>query len=249
MLRVGLFVTCLVDMMRPRIGFAALRLLEQAGCSVTVPAAQTCCGQPGWNAGHRASAQALAKKLIAEFESCDYVVPPSGSCSGMLRVHYPELFAADDPWRERARTLAARSWELTDFLVNVAGVKNLKNLPENPTRLTATYHDSCSGLRELGVKTQPRTLLALRPGVELREMAECETCCGFGGTFSVKYGDITSALAERKCANIAASGAQAVVLGDLGCMLNIEGRLRKRGDLDTKVLHVAEVLAGEDQLP
>jgi len=243
MLRVGLFVTCLVDMMRPRIGFAALRLLEQAGCSVNVPAAQTCCGQPGWNAGHRASAQSLAKKLIGEFESCDYVVAPSGSCSGMLRVHYPELFSERDEWRDRAKALAARTWELTDFLVNVAGVKSL---PDAGNRLAATYHDCCAGLRELGVKEQPRTLLRLQPGVELREMAECETCCGFGGTFSIKYGDISSALAERKCANIAASGAQAVVLGDLGCMLSIEGRLRKRGDMDTKVLHVAEVLAGEE---
>jgi len=243
MLRVGLFVTCLVDMMRPRIGFSALRLLEQAGCSVNVPAAQTCCGQPGWNAGHRASAQSLAKKLIGEFESCDYVVAPSGSCSGMLRVHYPELFSEQDEWRDRAKALAARTWELTDFLVNVAGVKSL---PDAGNRLAATYHDCCAGLRELGVKEQPRTLLRLQPGVELREMAECETCCGFGGTFSIKYGDISSALAERKCANIAASGAQAVVLGDLGCMLSIEGRLRKRGDMDTRVLHVAEVLAGEE---
>ena len=243
MLRVGLFVTCLVDMMRPRIGFSALRLLEQAGCSVNVPAAQTCCGQPGWNAGHRASAQSLAKKLIGEFESCDYVVAPSGSCSGMLRVHYPELFSEQDEWRDRAKALAARTWELTDFLVNMAGVKSL---PDAGNRLAATYHDCCAGLRELGVKEQPRTLLRLQPGVELREMAECETCCGFGGTFSIKYGDISSALAERKCANIAASGAQAVVLGDLGCMLSIEGRLRKRGDMDTRVLHVAEVLAGEE---
>jgi L-lactate dehydrogenase complex protein LldE len=241
-LRVGLFVTCLVDMMRPGIGFAALRLLEAAGCEVVVPRDQTCCGQPGWNSGDRSSAQALARKLIGEFAGCEHVVAPSGSCAGMLRVHYPELFT-DPAWRKKADELAARTRELTDFLVNVAGVQSLPATSAAP--FCTTYHDCCSGLRELGVKAQPRRLLALRRGLELREMAECETCCGFGGTFSIKYGDISSAMAERKCANIAASGAEAVVMGDLGCMLNVEGRLRKRGDLTTRVLHVAEVLAGE----
>lgn len=238
-MRVGLFVTCLVDMMRPGIGFAALRLLEQAGCSVTVPAAQTCCGQPGWNAGDRASARALARKLIDEFRDCPHVVAPSGSCAGMLR-QYPQLFADDPLLREEARRLAERTHELSDFLVNVARVREVSGNFAG----SLTYHDSCSGLRELGVKAQPRELLALLPGAQVREMRECETCCGFGGTFAIKYGDISAQMADRKCDNIAASGADAVVLGDLGCMLNIEGRLRKRGDMKTKVLHVAEVLAG-----
>ncbi len=237
-MRVGLFVTCLVDMMRPGVGFAALRLLEEAGCSVTVPATQTCCGQPGWNSGDRPSAEALARKLIEEFSDCTHVVVPSGSCAGMLRAHYPELFRDEPLMLKEAQRLAARTFELSDFLVNVLRIDTVPG--EFRGRLT--YHDSCSGLRELGVKTQPRALLAMIPGAELREMSECETCCGFGGTFALKYGDISSQMADRKCDNIAASGADAVVLGDLGCMLNIEGRLRKRGDMKTRVLHFAEVL-------
>ncbi|MBM3357651.1 MAG: (Fe-S)-binding protein [Betaproteobacteria bacterium] len=244
-MRVGLFVTCLVDLMRPRIGFAALRLLEAAGCEVVVPRSQTCCGQPGYNSGDRAAAKALARKLLDEFEGCDYIVAPSGSCAGMIRTHYPELFheAPDEP--ERIRNLCGRTYELTDFLVNVA---KLERVP-GKFMGTVTYHDSCSGLRELGVKAQPRALLARVEGLRLKEMEEAETCCGFGGTFSVKFGGISTHVAERKCVNIAASGADAVVLGDLGCMLNIEGRLRRRGDAKTRVLHVAEVLVGAEVEP
>ena len=240
-MRVALFVTCLVDLMRPRIGFAAIRLLEAAGCEVVVPNAQTCCGQPAYNSGDRASAQALARKVLAEFEEYEYVVAPSGSCAGMIRAHFPELFAGA-PELERVRRLGERTYELTDFLVNVA---RLQSVPGKSNK-SITYHDSCSGLRELGVKTQPRALLAKVAGLYLKEMDEAETCCGFGGTFSVKFGEISTHIAERKCANIAACGADAVVLGDLGCMLNIEGRLRRRGDLKTEVLHIAEVLAGEE---
>ncbi|HXZ93669.1 MAG TPA: (Fe-S)-binding protein [Burkholderiales bacterium] len=241
--RVGLFVTCLVDMMRPRIGFAALKLLEGAGFQVEVPATQTCCGQPGWNSGARASARSLAEKLIAEFEGVDYVVLPSGSCAGMIKLHYADIFAGEGAWLERADRLAAKTWELADFLVNVA---RLESVPGD-FRGTVTYHDSCSGLRELGVKQQPRRLLARMPGVALEEMKNCEECCGFGGTFSIKFGDVSAAIADAKCENIAASGADAVVLGDLGCMLNIEGRLRRRGDERTRVLHFAELLAGEER--
>lgn len=242
-MRVGLLVTCLVDMMRPNIGFSALRLLESAGCSVVVPPAQTCCGQPGWNGGDRAAARALAEKLMEEFVDCPYVVAPSGSCSGMVRTHYPDLFRDEPMLLEKARSLAARTYELTDFLANVANVYAVPGQWQG----TVTYHDSCSGLREMGVKAQPRKLLGMVPGVELREMTECETCCGFGGTFAIKFGDISSAMADRKCDHITASGADAVVLGDLGCMLNIEGRLRRRGDMKTQVLHVAEVLAGNEK--
>ena len=224
--------------MRPRIGFAAIELLEAAGCEVVVPPGQTCCGQPGWNAGDRAAARALAEKLVAEFEACDYVVAPSGSCSGMVKTHYPELFRGEAAWMARVEALAAKTHELTDFLVRVA---KLERAPGNFAG-KVTYHDSCSGLRELGVKAQPRALLATLPGTELVEMKECETCCGFGGTFSVKHGDISSAMADVKCRNAQATGADALVLGDLGCMLNLEGRLRKTGDDRTRVLHVAEVL-------
>ena len=237
-MKVGLFVTCLVDLMRPSIGFAALELLERAGCELVVPDTQTCCGQPGWNSGDRTSTRALAKKVLDEFEDCDYVVVPSGSCAGMTRAHYRDVFAREPALEARAMKLAARVHELTDFLVNVLAIEAV------PGRFAGriTYHDACSGLRELGVKAQPRKLLAMVPGLELVEMNECEQCCGFGGTFAIKFGEVSGAIADRKCANIEASGADAVVLGDLGCMLNIEGRLRRRGNSPVRVLHVAEVL-------
>ena len=241
-MRVGLFVTCLVDLMRPSIGFAALRLLEAAGCEVVVPPTQTCCGQPGYNSGDQKAAKALALKVLQEFDGCDYVVLTSGSCAGMIRVHYPALFKDDPAVIESIKRLSARTYELTDFLVNVA---KLQNIPGNYSG-SLTYHDSCSGLREMGVQAQPRALLARMPGVKLTEMRESTTCCGFGGTFSVKFGDISARMADNKCEHIAQTGAGAIVAGDLGCLMNIEGRLRRRGDLDTRVLHIAEVLAGED---
>ncbi|RPI44402.1 MAG: (Fe-S)-binding protein [Betaproteobacteria bacterium] len=241
-MRVGLFVTCLVDLMRPRVGFAALELLERAGCEVHVPRQQTCCGQPGYNSGDREGARRLAEKLIPEFEPCEFVVAPSGSCAGMIRTHYPELFSDRPKWQARVRALAAKTYELTDFLVRVA---KLDNVP-GEYRGTVTYHDACSGLRELGVKAQPRALLAKVRGLSLTEMDEAEACCGFGGTFALKFGDISTRIVDAKCDRIAAAKTSAVVLGDLGCMLNIEGRLRRRGDTTTRVLHVAEVLAGTD---
>ena len=241
-MRVGLFVTCLVDLMRPSIGFAALRLLQAAGCQVIVPAAQTCCGQPGYNSGDQKSAKALALKLLMEFEGCDYVVVPSGSCAGMIRVHYPALFQDDPSVIESVNRLSTRTYELTDFLATVV---RLKNIPGRYSG-TLTYHDSCSGLRELGVQAQPRALLAKMPGVTITEMPNAPTCCGFGGTFAVKFGDISTRMADKKCGSIAQTGAGAVVAGDLGCLLNIEGRLRRNGDLQTRVLHIAEVLAGEE---
>lgn len=240
-MRVGFFVTCLVDLMRPSIGFAAIELLEAGGAEVYVPPTQTCCGQPAYNSGDRADAKALAVKVIGEFEACEFLVAPSGSCSGMIRTHYADLFIDDPAMLRRAEALAAKTWELASFLVDKLGLDSV------PGRYagTVTYHDSCSGLREMGVKAQPRALLAKVPGLKLSEMAECEVCCGFGGTFAIKYGEISARLADNKCQAIAATGADAVVLGDLGCMLNIEGRLRRIGDTTTKVLHVAEVLAGK----
>jgi L-lactate dehydrogenase complex protein LldE len=241
-MRVGLFVTCLVDLMRPSIGFAALRLLETAGCEVVVPVTQTCCGQPGYNSGDQKSARALAQKVLREFEGCDYIVVPSGSCAGMIRVHYPALFKDDPSVLESVKRLSGCTYELTDFLVNVLKIEKIPGHYSG----SLTYHDSCSGLRELGVQAQPRALLAKMPGVTLAEMNESTTCCGFGGTFAVKFGDISTRMADKKCEHIAQSGTAAVVAGDLGCLLNIEGRLRRRGDLLTRTLHIAEVLAGEN---
>jgi L-lactate dehydrogenase complex protein LldE len=240
-MQVGLFVTCLVDLMRPGIGFSAIKLLEAAGCEVIVPATQTCCGQPGYNSGDRKAARALAEKTLKEFSAFQYVVAPSGSCAGMIRTHYADLFRDEPELLKQVTALSARTYELTDFLINVAKLKNV------PGKFSGaiTYHDSCSGLRELGVKQQPRELLNKINDLSIKEMKDCQTCCGFGGTFAVKYGNISTAMVDEKCANIRATGADAVVLGDLGCMLNIEGRLRRLGDNKTQVLHVAEVLAGE----
>ena len=244
-MRVGLLVTCLVDMMRPEIGFSTLKLLESAGCTVVVPEAQTCCGQPGYSSGDNVAARALAVKFLDEFEDFDYVVIPSGSCGGMVRTHYADLFADDATLTTRMDRLAPRVYELTDFLQTVLKLERLPAPQPGAFQGAITYHDSCCGLRELGVKNQPRALLAKVPGVTLTEMNDSQACCGFGGTFAVKYGDISSAIVDEKCANIRATGSAAVVLGDLGCMLNIEGRLRRTGDTTTRVLHVAQLLAGD----
>jgi L-lactate dehydrogenase complex protein LldE len=239
-MRVGFFVTCLVDLMRPSVGFSALKLLEAGGADVYVPPTQTCCGQPAYNSGDRADAIKLARKVVLEFEDCDYLVTPSGSCSGMIRTHYEELLANEPDLKDRVRALTEKTWELTSFLTQVV---KLDRVP-GTFKGTITYHDSCAGLREMGVKAQPRELLARVPGLSLKEMAEPETCCGFGGTFSIKFGEISARLADNKCGHVEAAGVDALVLGDLGCMLNIEGRLRRRGDTKTEVLHVAEVLSG-----
>lgn len=238
-MKVGLFVTCLVDLMRPSIGFATLKLLEDAGCEVVVPATQTCCGQPGYNSGAREVAQTLALKVLEEFRDCDYVVAPSGSCSGQVKRHYVEDLFRESPQRAEFEVLAAKWYELSDFMVNVLKVSTV------PARVdrTITYHDSCAGLREIGIKQQPRALLR-KTGCTLNEMNDAEKCCGFGGTFSVKLGEISTRMAENKCVNIGVTGADVIVGGDLGCLLNIEGRLRRNGDMKTEVLHFAEVLAG-----
>ena len=242
--RVGLFVTCLVDLIRPSIGFAAVKLLEQAGCEVIVTTGQTCCGQPAYNSGDRASAAALARQTIAAFDGLDYVVAPSGSCAGMLKAHYPKLLADDAAWAGRARAFAERVHELVSFLVDVRGVRRV----EAEFRGRVTYHDSCSGLRELAIKQQPRTLLASVAGLELVEMADSEICCGFGGTFAVKYPDISNAIVEKKTANVARAEPQLLLAGDLGCLMNMAGKLKREGR-SIAVRHVAEVLAGETADP
>lgn len=237
-MKVGLFVTCLVDLVRPNIGFAALKLLEDAGCTVVFPESQTCCGQPGYNSGAREISKVLARKVLSEFRHCDYVVAPSGSCSGQMKVHTVEDLFKGEPDEAEFVALAAKWYELSDFLVNVLKIELLPS-----THCTVTYHDSCSGLRELNIKAQPRILLSAA-GATINEMVDCEKCCGFGGTFSIKLGDISTRMAENKCVNIAASEAKVLVGGDLGCLLNIEGRLRRNGDNITKVYHFAEVIAG-----
>ncbi len=235
----ALFVTCLVDLYRPTVGFAAIRLLQRAGCDVEVPRAQTCCGQPAYNSGDRATTRDLALGILDAFGGFDYVVVPSGSCGGMLREHMPHLFQDDPNLSARAAALGARTFELVSFLTDVMGM----NAVEAAYAGTATYHDSCSGLRELGVKAQPRKLLATVAGLALAEMAEPEVCCGFGGTFCVKYPAISLRMVGDKTRDIATTGADTLLAGDLGCLLNMAGKLRREGSA-VKVRHVAEVLAG-----
>ncbi|HEY4264601.1 MAG TPA: (Fe-S)-binding protein [Micropepsaceae bacterium] len=235
---VGLLVTCLADMFRPEVGFAAVKLLEQAGCDVEVPA-QSCCGQPAYNAGDAKDAAALAKQVIANFEAFDFVVVPSGSCGGMAKVHYPHLLKDDPAWALRANALAAKTHELFSFLVNVRGMKNVAAACNG----RAAYHDSCSSLREMNVSGEPRLLLQSVDGLSVRDLAEKETCCGFGGFFSVKYPEVSARMADDKIADAKATGAQMILAGDLGCLLHLAGRLSRKGEA-LHVRHAAEVLAG-----
>ncbi len=243
-MRVGLFVTCLADLMRPSVAFAAVKLLEDAGCSVEIPAAQTCCGQPALNSGDSADARAIAEQVIEAFEGFDAVVGPSGSCMGTLRQDYPALFADDPAWRARAEDLSRRSHELLSFLVDVLKVERIATSYAG----RVTYHDSCAGLREMGVRAQPRKLLAGVAALELVEMKDTDVCCGFGGTFCVKYPEISTKMVDDKIANIEASGADTVLGGDLGCLLNIAGRIKRRG-LTIRVMHTAELLADMGDAP
>jgi L-lactate dehydrogenase complex protein LldE len=243
-LQVGLFVTCLVDLMRPGVGFASVELLHQAGCQVEVPETQTCCGQPAYNSGDFPDAAAIAKHTIEAFEGFDYIVAPSGSCAGMLKEHYPELLKEDPEWHQRAVDFAGKVHELMHFLTAVVEAPEL-NIDWSAQ---ATYHDSCSGLRELGIKAQPRQLLAQVKDLSLNEGKEAESCCGFGGMFCVKYSDISTGMVDAKIDDIEATGADLVLGGDLGCLINIAGRLKRRGS-QIDVRHVAEVLAGMDDLP
>ena len=236
--RVALLVTCLVDLFRPSVGFAAVKLLEDAGCTVEVPRAQTCCGQPAYNAGDKEDAKAIARQVIAAFAGYDYVVVPSGSCGGMVKAHYTELFADEPAMRDKAEELASRTYELISFLTDVRGVDSVAaRCPR-----TVTYHDSCSGLRELGIKAQPRKLLDTVAGLKLNELPGAEICCGFGGTFAVKYPDISDKMARDKVVDIEATGAGCVLAADLGCLLQIAGKLSRAGSR-VEARHVAEVLA------
>ncbi|MFC0339648.1 (Fe-S)-binding protein [Paracoccus niistensis] len=242
--RVGLFVTCLVDAIRPGIGFAALQLLEEAGCAVEVPQAQTCCGQPALNSGDDRDAAALARQTIAAFEGFDYIVLPSGSCAGTMVHAYPELLAGDPGWAGRARALAAKTHEITSFLVDVMGYRPQGRRLET----TATYHDSCAGLRELGVAAQPRALLAEVEGLEMRPLEGNDVCCGFGGTFCVKYPRISDAITTDKAMAVERTGADLLLAGDLGCLMNMAGKLHRRGAA-TRCFHTIEVLAGRADGP
>jgi L-lactate dehydrogenase complex protein LldE len=237
--RVTLFIQCLVDALYPEVGEAMVRVLQNLGVSLAYPAGQTCCGQPAFNAGFRREARVAARRFIRLFEGADLIVSPSGSCVSMVRNHYPQLFAAEPDWRRRARAVARKTFEFTEFLVDVLGVEEVGSGFSG----RVTYHDSCHLLRGLRVSEQPRRLLRRIRGVEFVEMTDPDYCCGFGGTFSIKYPDISGAMLEDKVRNIVETGAEAVVGCDMGCLMNIEGMLSRKG-LSIRALHIAQVLAG-----
>jgi L-lactate dehydrogenase complex protein LldE len=238
--RVSLFVTCLADLFRPSVAFASIKLLEQAGYEVDVPLEQTCCGQPAYNTGDYEATIPLAQRVIELLEPADYVVVPSGSCAGMICRHYPELL--QEQWRDRALQVAAKTFELTTFLSEIAGVtrgdREAIALPD------VTYHDSCAGLRELGIKEQPRKLLRELCDTQVKELQQTEVCCGFGGTFCAKMPEISGKMVNDKLTNALATEADILTGGDLGCLLNIAGRARRLGQ-DIEVRHIAELLAGD----
>ena len=239
---VALFATCLIDAFRPAAAFAAVALLERAGFEVAVPV-QSCCGQPNFNGGDNGGARAMAMELMRDFAAYRYVVVPSASCAAMIRVHYPELFADEPVHLEQAKALAAKTYELTSFLVDVARAE----LPDSGFAGTVVMHDACSALRELNVREQPRKLLAGVSQCRVQSLKNADVCCGFGGLFCVKYPEISARMADKKIADIRAtgSGGTALVSTDLGCLLHLGGRLHREDDEDAlPVLHIAEVLAG-----
>ncbi|WP_028585282.1 (Fe-S)-binding protein [Desulfogranum mediterraneum] len=237
---VTLFIQCIVDSVYPEVAEAMVRVLEDLGLSLECPTEQTCCGQPAFNAGHRGAARSAAEKFIQLFEPAEVIVSPSGSCVNMVRNHYPELFADDPEMLARARRIGERTYEFSEYLVDVLQVEELG--ARYPARVT--YHSSCHLNRFLGIDRQPRALLANIEGLQLVELAGADRCCGFGGTFSVKYGEISEAILEEKVDHIIDSGADLVTGCDMGCLMNIQGMLSRKNAL-VKVIHIAQLLAGK----
>jgi L-lactate dehydrogenase complex protein LldE len=243
-MRVSLFVTCLVDQLWPAIGTGAVRVLEDAGCEVVFDERQTCCGQPAFNSGYRREARSLAERFISIFESAnvDAIVCPSGSCTAMVH-HFHELFPDDENWRKRAEAIASRTFEFTGFLVNQLGIEDTGASYHG----RITWHDACHGLRDLGLRNEPRKLIGNVQGADLIEMPNTESCCGFGGTFSVKYPEISVAILDSKVDAIIDAGVRAVVSADASCLMQIGGRLSRRNS-DVQTLHIAELLASKESL-
>lgn len=241
-MRVSLFVTCLVDQLWPTVGTSTVEVLRRVGCSVDFDQRQTCCGQPAFNTGYRDQARQLAERFIETYEGAetDAIVCPSGSCTAMIH-HYEDLFEDSASWRERARALAERTHELSAFLVHVLGVEDVGAT----FRGRVTWHDACHALRELRIKSEPRRLLDQVRGAELVEMPNAESCCGFGGTFSVKYPEISVAIVDHKVDAIEQAGVDAVVSADASCLMQIGGRLSRRGSR-VRAMHLAEVLASRE---
>jgi L-lactate dehydrogenase complex protein LldE len=241
-LRVSLFITCLVDQLWPEVGASAVAVLRRAGCEVTFDERQTCCGQPAFNTGYRSEARRLAKRFIEIFEEggSDAIVSPSGSCTAMAH-HFHELFADDEKWRKRAEALAPRTHEFSSFLVNVLGVEDVGASFSG----RVTWHDACHGLRDLNLRNEPRALIQSVRGAEFVELPNADSCCGFGGTFSVKYPEISVAILDNKIEAIERAGVRVVVSGDASCLMQIGGRLTRKGSA-VRVMHIAELLASRE---
>ena len=237
--KVTLFIQCLVDTHYPEVAEAMVRVFQRLGISLTCPTDQTCCGQPAFNSGYRRQARIAAQHFIDVFEDADIIICPSGSCVNMVRHHYAELFQNDAGWLQRAQPMARCTYELSEYLVDVLGVDNLGATFNG----RVTYHDSCHLLRGIGVKQQPRKLLQHVSGLDFIEMRDSDYCCGFGGTFSVKYPEISDAMVTDKVKNIMDTKVDAVVGCDMGCLMNIQGKLSRLGS-PVKVMHIAQILAG-----
>lgn len=237
-IRASLFITCLVDQLTPQVGESMVKVLRRLGVEVDFPRDQTCCGQPAFNSGFRREASTLAKRFISIFQNSDYIVAPSGSCTSMVKVFYPELFKKDPRLREEAEALSSRVYEFSEFLVKVLGVEDVGA----EYRGRVTYHDSCHLLRELGVESEPRRLIKAVKGVEFVELERSDQCCGFGGAFSVKYSDISGAILQDKIDNIRSSSAEVMIANDTGCLMHIAGGLSRQG-IPMKTMHLAELLA------
>lgn len=236
-MRVSLFITCLVDSVFPNVGVAMTRILQQQGCEVVFPPQQTCCGQPSFNSGYTAESREVAKTFLQAFKDADIIVSPSGSCVGMIKHYYPELFANDPVLHKQALDVSNKIYEFSQFLVNVLHVEDLGAFfPQ-----TATYHPSCHGSRLLGIKDEPMRLLSHVTGLELRDLPYANDCCGFGGTFSVKMGDISGAMVDEKAEHVLETGASVLIGTDMGCLMNIGGRMTRRGER-IRVMHLAELL-------
>ena len=238
-----LFVTCVVDQLYPNVGISVVKVLRKLGVTIGFPEEQTCCGQPVYNTGFSQQARTLAMRVLDQFRDTEYVVVPSGSCAATIRVFYLELFADDPELLAQAKALSAKTYEFSEFLVNVLKVENAADCGATHQG-SAAYHPSCHLLRELGVRSGPQKLLASVPGLEQKELEGSEICCGFGGTFSVKFPHISEGMVTDKIANVQASGADTLVSCDMSCLMNISGALNRQGS-DIKVRHLAQILDAE----